>query len=339
MSYKLKTLIVFDTNSLRSTDSGEVAYSFFAFGRPFQMIENFIIEKNLMEDVHIAIPTWAIEELKDQKQIQYKEDFHEFKRIAKRLSGMPHIQEIVLPEIEFDCAAYIQQKSDEFLATKELKLMGIPEANANAILQNMMHRVMKEERMKHPFVHAKKGNKTYKDAGFKDNLIWESLLHFQEIENYDKVIFLTADSDYTNCKAEFIRKWNKHFTILQDENNVLVEVQKDYDNYIKERSIHDFVQTEYFVDYLKDQLKVRTAIVIEGVEYKIENYTIADICKYVNRLPPNDNEVENLIISSIINIHFTKCKEKVTQPIEAQTLLWDDETKDIISTEYNFDIK
>ncbi len=55
MCYKLKTLIVFDTNSLRSTDAGEVAYSFFAFGRPFQVIEEFIIEKSLTDDIHIAI--------------------------------------------------------------------------------------------------------------------------------------------------------------------------------------------------------------------------------------------------------------------------------------------
>lgn len=50
MSYKLKTLIVFDTNSLRSTDAGEVAYSFFAFGRPFQVIETYIIENRTLVD-------------------------------------------------------------------------------------------------------------------------------------------------------------------------------------------------------------------------------------------------------------------------------------------------
>ncbi len=101
MSYKIKTLIVFDTNSLRSTDAGEVAYSFFAFGRPFQVIEEFIIEKSLTDDIHIAIPTRAIEELKDQKQRQYKTDIAEFQKLAKGLSGLPHIPEITLPETEF----------------------------------------------------------------------------------------------------------------------------------------------------------------------------------------------------------------------------------------------
>jgi hypothetical protein len=110
MAYRIKTLIVFDTNSLRSTEAGEVAYSFFAFGRPFQVIEEFILEKNLNEDIHIAIPTWAIEELKDQKQIQYNKDILDFQKLAKRLSGMPHIPELQLPEAEFDCMVYIQEK-------------------------------------------------------------------------------------------------------------------------------------------------------------------------------------------------------------------------------------
>ncbi len=39
MSYKLKTLIVFDTNSLRKVDSGEVIYSSFSFGKPYEVID------------------------------------------------------------------------------------------------------------------------------------------------------------------------------------------------------------------------------------------------------------------------------------------------------------
>jgi PIN domain len=335
MSYKIKTLIVFDTNSLRSTDAGEVAYSFFAFGRPFQVIEEFILEKNLAEDVHIAIPTWAIEELKDQKNRQYKTDIIEFQKLAKRLSGLPHIPEITLPEEEFDCAAYVGEKALAYLATKEIKLLEIQEEIANSVLRSMMVRVMKDEGKKQPFAHSGK----YKDAGFKDNVVWESLMNFEEVVNYDKIIFLSRDGDYKNCDTEFREKWQRHISILKDENNVVADIQKDYDNYIKERTIHDFAQTEYFADYLKDDLNAMTLIVIEGSEYKIENYTIADTCKNVNRLPPNEDEVENLLVSSIINIHFTKSAEKVEQPVEALTLLEDDETKTIISTEYDIELR
>lgn len=260
--------------------------------------------------------------------------------MAKRLSGLPHIPEIASPAEEFDCASYVEGKALAYLATKQVKRLEIKEEIANTVLQSMMSRVMKEERFKQPFVFAKRGNKTYKDAGFKDNLIWESLLHFREVENYDKIIFVTVDSDYNeSCSKEFRAKWNKHINILQDENNAVAEIQKDYDNYIKERAIHDFAQTEYFIDYLKDDLNAKTVIGIEGTEYKIENYAIADICKTVSRLPPNEDEAENISVSSIINIHFTKGAEKLIQQIEALTLLEDDETKVIISTEYDIELR
>lgn len=335
MSYKLKTLIVFDTNSLRSTEAGEVAYSFFAFGRPFQVIESFIIEKNLTDDIHIAIPTWAIEELKDQKQRQYSTDIIEFQKLAKRLSGLPHIPDIKLPQEEFDCAAYIEEKALAYLDTKQVKRLEIKEEIASTVLRSMMTRVMKDETRKKPFAHSGK----YKDAGFKDNVVWESLMHFDGVTDYDKIIFLTKDGDYKNCEVEFKEKWKRHITIWQDENNVLADIQKDYDNYIKERVIHDFAQTEYFIDYLKDDLKVKTLIVIDATEYKIENFAVADSCKYVTRQPPNEDEVENLLVSSIINVHFTQDIEKKSHPVEALTLLWDEETKEIISTEYDFELQ
>lgn len=334
MSYKLKTLVIFDTNSLRSTEAGEVAYSFFAFGRPFQVIEEFITEKNLVDDIHIAIPTWAIEELKDQKEIQYKKDIADFQKLAKRLSGLPHIPEINLPKDEFDCASYIEEKALAYLDSKLVKRLEIKEEIANTVLRSMMTRVMKDESKKKPFAHSGK----YKDAGFKDNIVWESLMHFDSIKDYDKIIFLTKDGDYKNCEVEFRDKWQRHIAIWQDENNVLADIQKDYGNYIKERAIHDFAQAEYFIDYLKDALKAKTIIVIKGSEYKIENFAIADSCKHVNRLLPNEDEVENLSISSIINIHFTQDREKKVQPVEAFTLLEDDETKEILSTEYDYNL-
>lgn len=330
MSYKLKTLVVFDTNSLRSTEAGEVAYSFFAFGRPFQVIEEFVLEKNLNEDIHIAIPTWAIEELKDQKHRQYKTDIVEFQKLAKRLSGMPHIPEIALPEVEFDCTTFIKEKADEYLATKEIKLLEIKEELANTVLHSMMKRVMKDQNKKQPFVHSGK----YKDAGFKDNIVWESLIHFDGVTDFDKVIFLTKDTDYANCQVEFKAKWNRHISISSDENTVVAEILKDYELYINERVIYDFAQTDYFKDYLFDGLKTKTEICFEAANFKIENFEIVDTCTNVERMPPNEDLEENVIIHSSIKIFFSENAEKKEQIVVAKTTLADEETREILETTF-----
>ncbi len=334
MSYKLKTLIVFDTNSLRSTEAGEVAYSFFAFGRPFQVIEKFIVDKNLTQDIHLAIPNWAIEELKDQKHRQYKTDIVEFQKLAKRLSGLPHIPEITLPEEEFDCATYVHGKALEYLATKQLKLLEIKEEIASAVLQSMMSRVMKDENRKKPFAHSGK----YKDAGFKDNVVWESLMHFDGVIDYDKIIFVSKDGDYKNCEVEFKAKWDRYINILQDENNVLVEIQKDYDLYIREREIYDYSQSDYFKDYLADYLKEMTEIVIEDTKFKIENFKITDACINVNRIPPNEYMIESLYVDSQVIIYYTDNGVKREQVITATTSFSDEESKEIIETFYDIEL-
>lgn len=313
-----------------------MAYSFFDFGRPFKVIENFILEKNLADNIHLAIPHWVIEELKDQKQRQYIKDIIEFQKLTKRLSGLPHIGEISLPETEFDCATYVKQQAAEYLASKSVKLLEIKEEIAQSVLQSMMLRVMKEEGKKAPFAHSGK----YKDAGFKDNIVWESLMNFDEVTNYDKVIFVCKDGDFNkHCEAEFKEKWQRHIIIKKDENNVMAEINRDYGNYIDERKIHDFAQKEYFKEYLYDELKVRSAIVINGNEYTIENFSISNICRNVNRLMPNEDGVENIIIRSEIKIFYTASGQKKEQIIEASTLLWDDESKEIQSTEFDLEVK
>jgi hypothetical protein len=298
------------------------------------VIEEFILEKNLNEDIHIAIPTWAIEELKDQKHRQYKTDIIEFQKLAKRLSGMPHIPEIALPEVEFDCTTFIKEKADEYLATKEIKLLEIKEELANTVLQSMMKRVMKDQNKKQPFAHSGK----YKDAGFKDNIVWESLMHFDGVTDFDKVIFLTKDTDYANCQVEFKAKWNRHISISSDENTVVAEILKDYELYINERVIYDFAQTEYFRDYLSDNLKLKSEISFEDGNFKIENFKLLDTCTNITRIPPNEHMIESLYVTSEIKIFYTANGEKKEQIVNATTSFADEETKEIIETFYDIDL-
>jgi hypothetical protein len=327
MSYKLKTLIVFDTNSLRSTEAGEVAYSFFAFGKPFQVIEEFIKDKNLSNDIHIAIPSWAIEELKDQKQIRYKEDIIEFKKLAKRLSGLPHVPEINVFEEGFDCTAYVNEKAIAFIATKDIKLLEIKEEIGNTVLRSMMSRVMKEEKHKTPFVHAKKGNKTYKDAGFKDNLIWESLMHFDQIPIYDKIILVTGDSDFNFSSHEFEEKWKRHISILKDENAVLTEIQIDFKEYLEFRDIDTFARTEYFIGKLNEELSKCKTVYPTGIIMEI---IIKDPCISIQAIPPTEDIPESLMITSGITVKYIDEDKIETLKTSISTVLSDRENKEII---------
>lgn len=337
MSQRLKTLIVFDTNVLRDMLGKEVVYNSFTFGKSYNELDTFIKESGLEEYVTLSVSTMVIEELKNQKKRAYKQDIANLKEIVKRLEGLPHIPEnsIPIPDEDFDCGVFIEQNATAYIAANNVNTLVYKEEHASSILNNMVQKVVTTDKPQSPFAISG----PYKDAGFKDGIIWETLMHFDMVLDYDKVIFLSKDGDYKeNCLDDFTQKWNRHIKIEKDKNNVIAELKKDYGNYIEEKAIHDFADKEYFRDYLFDQLKVKTEIAINGSNFKIENFVIENPCTLVERMPPTDEEDEYIIINSEIKIHYTEAKQKKQQVVMTQTKLADEESKDIIETTYDIEL-
>lgn len=333
----LKTLIVFDTNVLRDMLGKEVAYNSFTFGKAYEDLKSFISESKLEDYVTLSVSTMVIEELKNQKKRAYKQDIAELKEIVSRLEGLPHIAKdlIVVPDEDFDCGAFIEQSASDYIKQNDINTLTYKDEHASSILNNMVQKVVSSDKPKSPFAISG----PYKDAGFKDGIIWETLMHFEAVQEYDKVIFLSKDGDYKeNCLDDFRTKWNRHIKIEKDKNNVIAELKKDYSNYIAETDIYEFARDDYFKEYLFNELKVKTEISINDSNFKIENFEIIDTCKVVNRLAPDEEQDENVIITSEIKVFYSENTKKKEQIVEAKTTLADDETKEIITTDYNFEL-
>lgn len=334
MSYKLKTLIVFDTNSLRSTDAGEVVYSSFSFGKAYDVINGFVGENKLKEDVFIAVSALVVDEIKIQMERSYQADLKRLGDTKKRMNGLPHVTDelIGIPDNNFDCSEYVEQKAKEYLdKNKHVRLLSFKADQSEEILKNLIARA---HITMPPFFRTTKNS----DAGFKDSVIWETLLNYQDIDNFNKVILVTKDEGFKGCETEFSKRWNKHFKIISAPEAVNTELGIDYKNYIKERTIHDFAQTEYFINYLQDELKSKTSIVVDGHEFKIENFKITDSCANVERNVLSEEGTENIIIYSAVKIFFTDGTDKKEELVAALTVLEDEESKEIISTEFDFEL-
>lgn len=320
MSYNTKTLIIFDTNMLRNTEAGEVAYSSFVFGKAYDLIDQFVKENKLEQDVTLAVSTMVITELKHQKQRQYNKDIQQLKDIAKRLSGLPHISEgaISIPDENFDCAAYIEQQAQHYIQTNHIHTLEYRDEHASSMLKNMLAKVVGHEPGKSPFARSGKFN----DAGFKDSVIWETLMHYEKIPGYDKVIFLSKDGDYQeNCIDDFKTKWQRHISIEKNENNVIYQLKKDYQNYIEYRLYYDYSEKEYFQTYLEQQLNSKTYIQLDGEELKIENYKIANYCEQVEKKLNEEAQEEEFIIHATVHIATTRNGSKENIPVDAQVLM------------------
>lgn len=332
MSSNLKTLIIFDTNSMRDTDSGSVIYKNFSFGGTFRYIDEFISKNKLVDFVKLATSQIAIEELKNQKRQSYESDIGKLRELAKRLEGLPHIPDGKLSVVldSFDCEKHIATESANFISGKNILLLDIKEDKAPTVLKSMIDRVLRKE--KSPFSDSGK----FKDAGFKDNIVWESLLHYEDLTEYDKVIFITADNDFKpNCIDEFKLKWNKHINFLKTPSEIEAEIKSDYGNYIEFSQFYEHTETEYFKGYLDDILTVISVIQLPEGEFPVENSRIINLCSKVERIPDPEGDFESIQIHTTVEIDTTVTEDKRKIPVEIIIKLSDEENKEIVEWSSN----
>jgi len=330
-----KTLIIFDTNTLRSVSDDEVTYSTFKFGSAFSEIESFISENGLFDIVKIAIPRIVIEELKKQKTDRYSYDVDILSEVYSRLSEMPHInsKNIELLKSSFDCISHVDKLAQNFLSEKKIQVIELPVGEKlKDFFQRIIDRALK---IQPPF---KQSNK-YSDSGFKDALIWESILAFDEIKNVSKVILLTADSGISNekCKKEFENKTKKFISFQQLSSFTIEELKVDYSEYLKEHSFMVFAKSDYFKDFLVQQLSRKKYLIVKEQKFQILNFQIIGLCQNIEPdqeyNKAEDPESNWRVITSEIGISINRGGKESGLKIKARTHV--DENREINNVDFD----
>ncbi|NMA31183.1 MAG: hypothetical protein GX941_05190, partial [Candidatus Methanofastidiosa archaeon] len=96
--------------------------------------------------------------------------------------------------------------------------------------------------------------------------------------------------------------------------------------------------SEYFLDYLDDELKQKSEIVTETGTGKIENFKIQEPSTKIERMPPSEEEDEYILVHSSIVVFYKEGGNKKQQEVIMTTKLADEETKEIIETIYNIEL-
>ena len=85
----------------------------------------------------------------------------------------------------------------------------------------------------------------------------------------------------------------------------------------------------------KLRINYENTVTVQGVNiHDIENFEIENTCTNVERMPPNEDLEENVIIHSSIKIFVTENAEKKEQIVVAKTTLADEETREILETTF-----
>lgn len=303
MVLTVKTLIIFDTNALihklrsdRKGNVSDVVYDYFEFGSSFKNIEFFINDKDLTNFVELAIPRIVIDEIKKQKVRTYNRDLKNFLEIHQLFTKVPfpNHKELHAPDKDFNYQAHMEQMAEKYLSGKKIRLIDLPDDDhLKEVFQRIIHRALD---FKPPF--------NQNGEQFKDALIWESILSYKDIKNFDKIILFTADQGFNGCEEEFQQHLNRYFSIHKDSTNIQAQLERDYAVFIENQSLAKFARTDYFKSHLEQQLE-RKVIVIGSETFPITSFNIIDQLDSMDSII-NDDESEEIIINSRIKIVYTK---------------------------------
>lgn len=330
MCSEQKTLIVFDTNKLRATIRGGPSYSSFEFSKEFKELQSFIVQKGLSDCIDIGVSSIVIEELLNQKIEQYTKDINSISEIRIRLSELPGVDftRLRLPDTTFDCQTHLNPLLEKFIQDNEIIIIDIPDYKFGYLFKEIVKRAVEK---KPPFRQGEKSS----DAGFKDTVIWMSLLNYENLKKYDKVIFVSNDSGFNEkCKSEFEEKIMKHICISPSAEFVISEIEEDYQSTIRINEFTDFANTDYFKDHLTQWLSELDKIPIEGDEYTLENVNIIDYINSIQNLEEEETDISTIIVSLAKGTVKINNNEREVF-IQVKTYL--DDTKGIQDTDFEVD--
>lgn len=218
-------ILVLDTNVLYKNYNNTPNFKEFAFAPVFDDIQSKIEELDIVDIVSVAVPEMCWEELK----IQYIDE-HKSK-LQQAISSLNKYSE--LPEISFeinDNIDIVKTSNDHIKIYKEKVLnnqsgtktieLSIPD---DSCFKNIISRAINKS---FPFHVTDK----HSDYGFKDVVIWESILKYKS-ENKDiKILLYSVDGGFNDCLlAEYENIFNDKLNIIRNKEDlysILEEIAK-----------------------------------------------------------------------------------------------------------------
>ena len=204
-------LVIIDTNKLGSYSKGSLQcknYKYLEINKHLHesLVNNFNFKIVKDVSIDVAIPEIVLEELKQQQKEAFNSDLEKLKVLFEKFKELEK-SELTPPTLDYK--DFLTQKEGGYLGIYNLIKIARP---SKEIFDKLVEKVVEKRK---PFY--KKNNQI--DSGFKDALIWESILSFCSTNKYDEYFFLTEDSDF---KDSFLMEEFRE--IVKRELNIITEI-------------------------------------------------------------------------------------------------------------------
>ena len=238
--------LIFDTNALFQAYEKKADFTTFSFNSTFENVIDMINQLDIYNQVTVAIPSVVWSEMEKQIIEKHNELLSTYKNtISKKRFPEYSIQEN--PDIDYP--EYIKNKIAEY--KKEIsvglnEVIEIPIASSNRF-ESIINRAFGKLP---PF----EGKDKKSDKGFKDALLWESILEFSLTHCNLKIIYYSKDNVFgESLLKEFAENVSdSSLSICKNESEVKVQLEawaKEIDKY-SYQPIEEFDENQEIVDWL-----------------------------------------------------------------------------------------
>ncbi len=222
--------VIFDTNVLYHAYDKKADFSSFSFNSTFENIIGFVNQLDIYEHVVMLIPTVVWMEMERQIIEAHRLKLKEFReKTAKQC--FPEI--IVEDKGDINYAEYIHSIIEEYCGSLSSDINKVVELQVASEVryQSIVRRAFAK---RPPF----EGKDKKSDKGFKDALLWESILEFMAGHDSAKIIFYSKDNIFGNeLESEFSDIFpNAELTICTTEE----AIRQCLDRWAKEIDIYAY---------------------------------------------------------------------------------------------------
>ena len=241
--------LIFDTNALFQAYERKADFTAFSFNATFENVIDMINKLDIYNQVTIAIPSVVWNEM--EKQIIEKHD-ELLKNYKNTISKKLFPEYSICENSEINYPEYIKNKIEEY--KKEIskgvnEVIEIPIASNNRF-ESIVNRAFSKLP---PF----EGKDKKSDKGFKDALLWESVLEFALKHPKSKIIYYSKDNAFGNfLLKEFTESVaDSLLFICKNEDEVKTQLEmwaKEIDKY-SYQPIEDFDENKEIVEWLNSE--------------------------------------------------------------------------------------
>ena len=206
MEYK-KHLLIFDTNALYVSYDKMPKFTDFSFSGTFKAFLDEIEQLDIYDIVAMAVPTIVWSEARKQNVEAYNKKVNELETTLMKASFPFHH---LTREEKCDYEKHLDILIEEYknsLQKRQVKVIDI-ELPSNKRFSSIIQRALSK---KPPF----EGTNKESDKGFKDALLWESIIEYKKHNKATQIILYTNDSIFGSeeLKNEFRTLFNEEIII------------------------------------------------------------------------------------------------------------------------------